>query len=63
MWWDVATGLEAVSGHSSTWNPVRPTVSAKRPKVVRLAQVRTFPRRERTCTQRAPLPPRRIDNP
>jgi hypothetical protein len=43
-----------VTGHSSTINPRSPIPSANRPTAVKLAQVRTFSRRERTGTQRAP---------
>ncbi|MBD9616076.1 hypothetical protein IB251_02660 [Pseudomonas sp. PDM07] len=38
-------------------------LSAKRSTAVKLAQVRNGSRRERTGNQRAPLPPRRIEQP
>ncbi|CAI8840952.1 hypothetical protein EMIT0P74_220084 [Pseudomonas sp. IT-P74] len=52
-----------VTGHSSTIKPRSPIPSANQPTAVKLAQVRTFSRRERTGTQRAPLPPNRVEIP
>ncbi|VVP66179.1 hypothetical protein PS906_01177 [Pseudomonas fluorescens] len=61
--WVCRKGLTTFTVYSSILNPLSTTLSAKRPTAVKLAQVRSDLRRERTGTQRATLPPRRIDRP